>query len=161
PEVVVDAIHLLLVEHVRDFEVERAGALKVAAKRLFDHHPAPGALLLPGINQIRVSQLVDDRREELRSDRQIKNTIAAGSVNPVDFLERLLEPMVRRGVVKRSGGEHEPVRELPPNLAKAGIAVRRHGLLVLGAELGVAPVAPSETHNGALCREIAPPRKLK
>ena len=39
---------------------------KIAAERLLDDHPAPGRLLLRRVDQPRLAQVGDDRREKLR-----------------------------------------------------------------------------------------------
>ena len=64
-EVMVDAVDLALVEHGGDVPIQGAGALEIAAERLLDDHAAPGRFLLRGVDEPRLAQVADDRREEL------------------------------------------------------------------------------------------------
>ena len=101
-EVVVDAIDLALVEDGRDVAVQGAGALEVVAERLLDDDPAPGVLLMPGVDQARLAQLLDDRGEELGRDRQVIDPVALGAVRLVDALERLFQASGTRPGRRRS-----------------------------------------------------------
>ena len=156
-QVMVDAIDLALVEHARDLAVQGPGAGEVVAERLLDDHPAPGGLLLPGIDQAGLAQVRDDRREELGRDGQVIDPVAARAVGAVELLELLLELSVRLRVVEGSGSEDEAAGELGPDLAEVGAAVLAQRLLVVGAEVVVGPVAAGEADDGAFARAGYPP----
>jgi hypothetical protein len=78
PQVVVDAIDLVLAELIEHQPVERPGALETAAKGLFDHHSEPGPLLIgqcpPG--EPGSAKLQERRLEGAGRDGQIEEAVA-------------------------------------------------------------------------------------
>ena len=160
-QVMVDAIDLALVEHARDLEVQRRGAGKVVAERLLDDHPAPRGLLLPGVDQARLAQVGDDRREELGCDRQVEDPVAPRAVAPVELLERGLELLVRlRGRRTSRGRRRCGTGELGPDLSEVGPALLGQRFLVVGAQVVVGPVAAGEADDGVFGRQVSAPGQV-
>ena len=72
-EKVIDAIDLVLGQHLEDLRVESLGRCKVVPERLFDDHPPPRSLRLSG--EPRAAELLDHRAKEPVGDRQIEQHV--------------------------------------------------------------------------------------
>ena len=141
-EEMVDPIDLALAKRLQDLGVERLGGSEVVAERLLDHDPAPGRLLIRGVDQARLAEVGDDRREELGGDGQVVEPVPLRAVAGVDFLQLRLQVGISRVVVEGAACEEDPGGELGPDVGEAvadGLLQRRLDLL---AEPGVVPVAP-------------------
>ncbi len=98
PEIMVDAVELLLAQRAAQLGVERARGLDVGAEGLLDDHAPPAAVLLD--HELRRAELSDDRAEELRRRREVVEPVACGLVPRVDLGEPLGQALVGRGVVE-------------------------------------------------------------
>ncbi|MCW0416748.1 hypothetical protein NB689_002502 [Xanthomonas sacchari] len=142
-EEMVDAEHLVLVQHAADDGVELACALQVVAERLLHDHPAPaaaGALL----DQPGRPQLFDHRREEARRGGQVEQHVAAGAVLRADLLQQRAQAAIGGCVVEVAAQVVQARTQPAPHLLVQAI----------GLELRVA-VGHQPAHRIA---EHAPPR---
>src|SRR6266480_4113622 len=70
------------------------------AEWLFDDHPCPAVVFFLG--QAAFAQLLDDRREESRCDRQIEESVSERVLKLVSLFNLLFQPFVGLGVLKIS-----------------------------------------------------------
>ena len=97
-EVMVDAVDLGFLKVLAEVVVESSRAREVAPKRLFDDDPPPGSGDL--IRQPDRAELVNDFREQRRSDRQIKKHIAREVPRGLSFRDLVLQLFERPDVVE-------------------------------------------------------------
>src|SRR5215813_5989733 len=85
PEVMIDAIDLVLIEVAPELPVERAGALDVVAKRLFhdDASEAVGAL-----GQAGIAEVFDDVVVEARRRGAVEDTVGRAAPTLLDVAQR-------------------------------------------------------------------------
>src|SRR5256885_5943648 len=122
------------------------------AEWLFDDHPCPAVVSFLG--QAAFAQLLDDRREESRCDRQIEESVSERVLKLVSLFNLLFQPLVGLGVLKVSpdviNSLGDPVPELQVdrcgsvlgNLLAQHLAKAFRGVIVGG-----------ESHNGELLRK--------
>jgi hypothetical protein len=99
-EEVIDPIYLVFGQHLEDLRVEGLGRCKVVPKRLFDDHPPPRSLRLPG--EPRAAELLDHRAEEPFGDRQIEQRIGRIGLPPSWIHQQLPELAIGFGLRKVS-----------------------------------------------------------
>ena len=88
----IDAVDLVLGQHLQDLRVESLRRCEVVAERFFDDHPPPCGLRLAG--ESGAAELLDHRTKEPVGDRQIEQDIGC-AVLPAEWLgQQLLEPAV-------------------------------------------------------------------
>src|SRR5262249_43914770 len=119
-EVMVDAVDLALVEHLRDVAVEGPRAGQIMAEGLFDHHTAPGRFLVRRIDEAGRAELRDDCREEFGGDGQVIESVAVSPGGAVELVEPLFEARVARGIVERPGDEYDVAGEMGPERGEVG-----------------------------------------
>src|SRR5204862_6817768 len=129
------------------------------AEWLFDDHPCPAVVFFLG--QAAFAQLLDDRREESRCDRQIEESVSERVLKLVSLFNLLSQPFVGLGVLKISpdviDSLGDPVPELQVdrcgsvlgNLFAQHLAKAFRGVVVGG-----------ESHNGELLRKMVVLREL-
>jgi hypothetical protein len=101
PQIVVDPVHLRLVEELVHESIELLSRREVAAERLLDHDPRPpGAAIEPGGAEPR-----DRRWERLRWERQVEDAVPGEAVLALD----LLDPRPEGGELARVAGRHRLV----------------------------------------------------
>jgi hypothetical protein len=91
-EEVVDAVGLVLVEHLQNPAVERARRLRVGAERLLDHQPAPAAL---AHRQAGLFETAHDPAEKRGRRGQVEQHVVRDAVS---LLQRR-EPVMQPGIV--------------------------------------------------------------
>src|SRR5882724_11052843 len=94
----VDPIDLMLLQRFPDLGIERLGRSQVVAERLFDHHPAPFAVLFRG--QLRSPKARDHDAEEAVCDREIEEIVARGARRLVQPRQMLAQSVVGPGIVQ-------------------------------------------------------------
>ncbi len=110
-QVVIDAVNLLFVHHLQQLLIQRSRRIQVAAKGLFDNHPAPLMILFR--HQADSGQMLHDGTKEIRRGGEIVKVIAVGGVVLVDFLQQFLQLLVSALVGKFAGDvEHVPLKPL-------------------------------------------------
>ncbi len=151
-QVVVDAEHLVRLEHVVHERVQLTRARQVAPERLLDDRAPPGPLGC--LRQPVLLQLLDDLGEELRRHGEVEGVVAAGAAGRVEVVHRLAQCLERRVVVEVAGDEPHPLGELLPDLfAEVGAGVLTDGVMHDLREVLVLPVAAGETHQGEARRQ--------
>lgn len=113
-EIVVDAEHRILGEHLTDDGVEVAGTLLVVPERLLDHHAAPRTVLRFG--ESGSGQLPADHRERGRRNRQVERVVTARAALTIELFE--CGRQFREGVVvvERTLHEADTFGETLPHL---------------------------------------------
>ena len=112
-EIVIDAVDLALVEHLRDRVVDRARAVQVAADRLLDDEPRERADP-PAVDEPRAGQLLHRRREQRRRHRQVVDPVAGQTALVLDDVEPGAERRKPLLVVDRRVDEEQRLRERLP-----------------------------------------------
>ena len=111
-EVMVDAIHLVLVEYRVDLLVQCRGARQVAPERLFNDDPPPA---LPA-RELCTPDSVHHRRVITRLRRKIKQHVAAGLVRRLDLCKTTADSVEHRGIVDIAGHIVQALCEAAPQL---------------------------------------------
>ena len=94
----VDPIDLMLLQRLQDLGVERFGRGEVVAERLFDHHPAPLAVIFG--RKARGAKAGDRRAEEAIGDREIEQMVACRARRLVQFRQMLAQPAIGLRIVE-------------------------------------------------------------
>ena len=97
-EVVVDAVDLIFGEALFQVFVELDRRRVVVAEGFFDDDARPVTVFF--LNEAGGAQLLDDRREKSRSDREVEKFVALRAVALVDFRDLRGEPLIRLGIVE-------------------------------------------------------------
>ena len=149
-QIMVDAIHLLLVERLAELLVERSGARKIGSKGLLDHDPCESPVALLG--QTRPAQVRRDQREELRGCREVVQAVAGGAHRFVDLAQQGCQPGERSGIVKAPRHVAQPRREALPDRLVGDLdpAVGVDAGTDIGAELVVGHLGTGESHDRRL-----------
>lgn len=82
----VDAEHLVLVQHLGHGGIERDGAGQIVAEGFFHDDPAP-ALAFALLDQASLAQVEQDRFEEARSGGQVEQHVALGAIALVQLVQ--------------------------------------------------------------------------
>src|ERR1700730_10290300 len=132
-EIMIDAINLLLSQHLKKLSVEIFRGLQIVAKGLFDHDPPPLSRLLT--RETGAAEMIDDYRKERRCGGEVEQIIAGrtpGLGQAVEQLPKIVISFLLAGV----GGEvvqaaNHPVTPQRIHVARACISVDRsaHALL--------------------------------
>ncbi len=101
PEIVIDAIDLALVEHLKKFPVERLRRREIDSEWFLDDQPAPCPSFLA--SKTRLAKTAADRRECRRRRREIEEAVAAGVAGALDPRQRLLKSLVSRRIIGTAG----------------------------------------------------------
>ena len=159
PEVMVDAVELVLAVVAVQALVERLGALEVVAEGLLDHEPPPAPVLA---RQPAAGDAVCGDAELARPDGEIEHEIGWEAV-----LETRAQALEAPGIGEVAAHEGEAPGEAPPHLlveaalprvppARGPALDRRPHLL---GPAGVVPGTAPEADDAAALRE--PPRRLQ
>ncbi len=153
-QVVVDAEHGVLVEHLGDDGVQLARAGQVVTERLLDDDATPRALLRR--RQPVLLELAHHGGERAGRDRQVERVVAAGTALGVQRLDRVAQRLERVVVVERALHEPDPLGQLAPRrLPERSARVLFDGVVHhLGEVLG-GPVAAREAGQGEPRRQQA------
>jgi hypothetical protein len=141
-EVVVDAEDRVRREDRLDDRVELTGAGEIVPERLLDDHPTPRSTVRVG--QPRAIQLLADRTEEPRRDRQVERVVAAGAAVRVQVVHGVASGRRPR---RRRSARHEADalgEGLPDVLTEGGAGVLAHRVVDDLAEVLIGPVPASE-----------------
>src|SRR5438445_2421840 len=88
-QIVIVAIDLVFLQPTLDLAVLALRRFQVVSKWLFNHHPAPAALVLD--RQTSLPQLLDNLAKEPGSGRHVKEIVAFAVVLEIQLAEALLE----------------------------------------------------------------------
>ena len=113
-QIMIDAIDLLLVGELEQFLIEGFGRFQVVTERLFDHHPTPVVVVL--LHQAGGRELFNNRTEEARSRRHVKEHVLMGGVIAVDLGQAILDLRIKRVIVEIAGKIIEAAREVIPGV---------------------------------------------
>jgi hypothetical protein len=97
-EEMIDPVDLLLPQNLEDLGIERLGRGNVMAEGLFDHHPAPLAMLF--CHQRGSTEPGDRHAEEAVGDGEVEETVARSARCLVQLREMLAQPAVAPGIVQ-------------------------------------------------------------
>jgi len=157
-EVVIDAIDLVLAELVEHEPVERLCRFEAAAERLFDHHAAPGPLLvrMRALGEPVRAEVFEGRLEHAGRNRQIeKSVLLLVRGARLDLLEPLLDVPV--GVVLReiAAGVERPLTEPLPDVVVdfVDLVGVRHRLAHQGAIPFVGILIARHAQQGEVVRQ--------
>jgi hypothetical protein len=165
PEVVVDPVDLALREHRRHLGDQFLGAAEIMADRLLDHQPVPalGRLLVVGLSLQHAGgrKPADDRREEVRRGRQVKEAVAQRATFAVDRPQ----PFAKggeggRGVELTADVEERPCEQLPAFGRDRRPSVGGDRLSHLGLEGRLVPVSVGDADDGEPFRERLADRQV-
>jgi hypothetical protein len=92
---VIDSVNLPLVQHLADASIESARRFQIVTEGFFDDNATPVAFLS---RQTGLTELGDDRTEQLRRGCQVVEYVAARVVLLVDRHDLLGQVAVRGGV---------------------------------------------------------------
>ena len=96
-EIVVDAVHLVFIEHLMHPAVKLPRGLQVGSERLFnDHASAPFAIGFLGYQPSRGDPL-DDRTVEIRRRRQVKYPARQHPAVAIEAVDELLQALIAAG----------------------------------------------------------------
>ena len=134
PEVVIDAVDLILAKDLGEVAVERTGALVVVPERLLDDDTGPAAL---GARQARGAQVLDDRVVEARGRREVEETVRGAGPRLLDVPQRAIERRVERRIGRIAVHVRERRREAVPDIRRRRLHPRElaHRLAHAPAEL--------------------------
>ena len=163
-EEMIDAVDLVLGQHLEDLGVESPRRGKVMPEGLLNDHPPPCFLRLVG--EAGAAELLDHRTKEPVSDRQIEQDIGC-AVLPAELLgQQLLEPAVSFRLRKISANImhalHEPcpgrlVERLP--LAAGPSEGLNHAGQVLAPSLG-GLIVTVDADQGEVFRKLPAPDEI-
>ncbi len=97
-EVVVDAVDLIFRQALLQIFVELDRRVVVVTKRFLDDHARPMPVFF--LNQSRGAQLLHDRREKSRRDRQVEEFVPLRAVALIHFRDLSGKPLIRIGVIE-------------------------------------------------------------
>ena len=114
----------MLPQNLEDAGIQRTGGGKIAAKRLFDDDAPPIAFFF--FDQSGFTEAFDDHPEQLRSDREVEQHIAAGLELGFDGVEQIAKPRIGVGGRKIASKMSDTTGDEVPSLRikRFGVAAR-------------------------------------
>jgi hypothetical protein len=150
PEVVVDAVDLVLVEDGGDERVELVRGILVTAERLLEDRPGPSRFARPAAppGQPGGPEVSDYQGGDAGGDGEVEEEVVADRGLGVDALQDGRERGVRGGVgVVAAHGDEPPAEPPPGHLAgRSAIPLAPGGLQAARPEPLVAVLATGEAH---------------
>ena len=152
PEIVVDAVDLLLAEVPSQLPVEGAGAVDVVAERLLHDDARPAVAVL---GEAGVAQVLDDVVVEAGRRGAVEEPVGGSAATVLDVGQRRLQPRVEREVLGITGRVVErPGKALPHVLGRRlDASVIADGLAHPSPEFVVAHLRAGDGHDGERFRQ--------
>ena len=145
-QVVIDAVHLLLPEHLQDLLVERLHAFQVVSKRLLDNDSGPAA----GAVQANRSQQLSEGSVETGRRGEVKKAITGSSTLLIDPGNQRTESLEALLILHIGGSvKHAGCAILPdPAIDLILVDILMDGLLHSGTKVLTTHGGAGRSHNG-------------
>ena len=148
----IDTEHTRWVEHLGNHAVKFLGAGQIVAKRLFDDHTTPSALV--GLRQTAIRQLARYLRERARRHRHVERMVTSRTSIAVKLGNSVRQSFERLRIIERALHETNTVGELlPGRLLEWRAAVRLHVLLHEILEIILGPITTCKTRQTEAWRQ--------
>ena len=148
----IDTEHARWVEHLGNHAVKFLGAGQIVAKRLFDDHTTPSALV--GLRQTAIRQLARYLRERARRHRHVERMVASRATIAVELGDGVRQSFERLRIVERALHETNAVGELfPCRLLEWSTAVRLHVFLHEILEVILGPITTGKPRQTEAWRQ--------
>ena len=158
-KVVVDPVGIFLLESAVDHFVQMVRTLEIFSKRLFANHTRP--FPRSGFVQARRSKLLHDLVKELRSRREVKETIGSRAPFFVELIEFGFEAFVAFRVLKLASVIVNGLSEATPEFVAVALAgVLLVGRFQFGPEHVIRFVPASKSDHLELRRQVATGRDI-
>ncbi len=150
----VDPVGVLLLEGLVDDLVEVLGGGKIGAEWLLHDYPRPRAGLR--LVEVCLFQVQEDVIEELWGGGEVEQAVALAAALPLERVEVIREGVVSLEVLELAAVVGDGAGEILPQCLVVTLAgVLAVGRLELAAELIVGFVAPGESDDAGVSRQVA------
>ena len=114
PEVMIDSVGVLLIEHSLHLFIELVGSLPIFSKRLLNDHPSPATIL--SFRKTELLKLTKNALEFRRAHAEVEQTVTARAVLRVKSIQFLSQLAISIFVAKLAAVIVNPICECVPNL---------------------------------------------